>query len=671
MLVAIRIWIKLRRSIPPGLRKYYSLIPDPTAGTVTVVARMPTLNVPGLWSIYPTNARSMSPPSEKKGSYNQLHSSIVAMGMPLAAPSTAMMARNAARNNSKTSPSSLPITRQHLLGRTWISLVDHYGLDLKKPHHSEDGDSNDLSDDEDARFVVASDMKASDRTPLKMSWAQFVWLALALGISAYDPTWQSSYPCTFKNVKNEDIIHLSYEDDRLSAKFPLRGTLTYSLRRAFAWYNIKLDSDRLSPLGHSKSAQVCLDSVTISPELSACRLGMNLTSQGCSNIIRGKEPQDATNALATTCCWMIYWHDHCLESDGSLSVSQSLLEHRQQVLCRLKRLDDREDLAPKVRSLVLAKTVDGIATQHNANSATALHMTTQMSETTLSHQDLPAGSTADIGAPGGEQPVEDVPLSTRDEGVVAAILKQLRSSFASSEYVRKHAELYKVIEQVQTELKRQRSWGWVKEIWRQRADFPTPSVKETLQPTDVLMTSGEGMPQSVTAAFERLQMTLKTLNSHLTQTEQSASSESKKRLYDLIPPHLRAELERAVKAWELCPDRHSVGPWREVDSIGFLACVALALTDWDHYRLETRPLRDDLHSLIEELAAVLSDVLKKKRDKKIWGPKHINRLTGIFGEITSWADILGKGLYMYAAPSEHPVSRLLHLREKDAVVCLL
>ena len=41
MLVAIRIWTKLKRSIPPGLGQYYSLIPDPTAGKVTVVARTP------------------------------------------------------------------------------------------------------------------------------------------------------------------------------------------------------------------------------------------------------------------------------------------------------------------------------------------------------------------------------------------------------------------------------------------------------------------------------------------------------------------------------------------------------------------------------------------------------------------------------------------------------
>jgi hypothetical protein len=50
MVVAIQIWLRLRASIPPSLRIYYSLIIDPAAGQVTVVARMPTLSSPGQWS---------------------------------------------------------------------------------------------------------------------------------------------------------------------------------------------------------------------------------------------------------------------------------------------------------------------------------------------------------------------------------------------------------------------------------------------------------------------------------------------------------------------------------------------------------------------------------------------------------------------------------------------
>ena len=106
--------------------------------------------------------------------YSQLHSSIVAMGMPLTAPSTAMMARDASRSNIGPPPSPLRIERQKLLGRTWMSLADHCGLVLKKSRNDEDENDDDPSDQEEIRFLVASDMKASDRTPLEMNWVQFV-----------------------------------------------------------------------------------------------------------------------------------------------------------------------------------------------------------------------------------------------------------------------------------------------------------------------------------------------------------------------------------------------------------------------------------------------------------------------------------------------------------------
>jgi hypothetical protein len=50
MVLAIHIWRKLRKSIPLWYREYYSLLPDAAAGKVTVVARIPSLKLPGLWS---------------------------------------------------------------------------------------------------------------------------------------------------------------------------------------------------------------------------------------------------------------------------------------------------------------------------------------------------------------------------------------------------------------------------------------------------------------------------------------------------------------------------------------------------------------------------------------------------------------------------------------------
>jgi hypothetical protein len=633
MLVAIRIWTKLKHSIPPGFGKYYSLIPDPTAGKVTVVARMPTLGLPGLWSNSPPNARLTISPSEKKGPYSQLHRSIVAMGMPLAAPSTAMMARNATRNNTGPTPSPLRIGRQHLLGRTWMSLVNHCGLELKKSRHGENEDNEDLSDEQDARFVVASDMKASDRTPLKMSWAQFVWLALALGISAYDPAWKKGHPCTFKNDKEEDFIHLSYEEDRLLAKLVPRGELTYSLQRAFAWHNIKLDGDRLTLLGRNKSAQVSLASVTISPELSTCRRGMDLDPQECSSTIRGREPQDCGNPLAAACYWMLYRRSQHLGSKEPISVSEHLLEYRQRVLCHLRLLDDQNKLATKVRLLLLAGEVDHSAAKQ-ATNVLATTSTTQKTETSLPQSDPPLDLATKTEGTGTEKPVEYLPLSTQSQSLVDDILEQLRSCFASSKYVQRHAEFQEQI------------------LLIGEKDF-----KRYIMSTPTRLANARGKLVMVKPQWSSLEP----------QARQSNKSKVKEDRYDLIPSGSKADLESSVNSWALDPSEQSGSPWNEDSRMGFVACVALAFADWDDHGSEAWRLRDYVQSMVDLIKRVLADDEDGLRLRVTWSRREDDRMKDFHRDAS--IGILEKGLY--TAPSEDPVSQLLRLREEDATVYLL
>jgi hypothetical protein len=451
-----------------------------------------------------------------------------------------------------------------------MSLVDHCGFSLKTYHRSEsrdDQDPDEDDDEEDSRFTVGNDMRANDRTPLKMKWAQFVWLALALGISAYDPDWQSAYPCTLRSSKSGILIHLLHDEDRLFANVVLRGKLSYSLRRAFAWYNVGLNGDRLLPLGHGKIPQVCLSSVTMSPELSTCRLGMNLASKGCDNIICGREPKDCTNALAAACCWMLYWRRQCVV-DEPLPVSQHLLEFRQRVLCHLKLLDDQKQLATRVQSLVLAKTVEDNATQQSPDLAAVLSTTQEPEDATPPHPAPPLRSTADTGATENEQSTGPVPLNTQEQPLVQGILQQLRASFASSEYAQRYVKFCDLTISLETEM--------------QNALFP------------ILMSRSR--TTFAEKILERCQMVLSTLEAPLCPPEhwQTGQDVSKKDVYDIIPKDLRAELEQAAQAWESNPEGDDVSRWKEgVDGIGLLACIALALADWDHYRHETWRLCED------------------------------------------------------------------------------
>ena len=641
MLVAIRIWTQLKQSIPPGLREYYSLIPDPTAGKVTVVARMPSLEIPGLWSTDPTNARAARLPSEKRGIPSQFHASLLAMGLPLAAPSTAMMARNAARNEIRPTSFTLRLGRQYLLGRIWMSLIDHCGLALKKSRHDGDGVDvdNDFGDEEESRFMVAGDMKASDRTPLKMNWVQFVWLALALGASAYDSSWNTKFPYALKDSEDEDFVYLFYEEDRLFARSGLRRKFSYSLRRAFAWYNIELIGECLLPLGRGDGTRVRLDHVTISPELSACRLGMELGTQGCSNIIRGKEPQDCSNPLAAACCWMLYWRRQNQDDLGLLPVSQHLLEYRQRVLCHLKLLDDHGRLIIKVRTLLLAKTDRDVSTQHESD----LHAASVTSETTLSHPDLPQSFPTKTEVTGSKRPTEDASPSAHHQSQAEAIVEQLRSSFASSEYVQRHTKLCEQIDQA----------------------VPNPGSR--LSGTHRWRLQFRKEPKEP-AIWEDLWRSL------APQAGRSIKSRSDRDLYGLIPSQLKTEFESAVQSWESDPDGQKASRWEENDGKSFLACVALALTAWDSYALAAWQPHNDLQIVTDRLSKMhitasldtFSREFKRSRELShdIDGD---HRFRSLVPDFTT--GVLNKGLYL--APPENPVSRLFCLREKDAVVYLL
>jgi hypothetical protein len=57
-----------------------------------------------------------------------------------------------------------------------MSIIEHCKFSMRPP--------DELDDDqrEEVRFTVQSDMKASEYTPLMMTWAHFVWICLALDV---------------------------------------------------------------------------------------------------------------------------------------------------------------------------------------------------------------------------------------------------------------------------------------------------------------------------------------------------------------------------------------------------------------------------------------------------------------------------------------------------------
>jgi hypothetical protein len=125
-----------------------------------------------------------------------------------------------------------------------MTLVDRRGLLLGYSQEDENayGTQLEREEEDESRFSVERDMNASALTPLKMNWAQFVWLSLALGVRPYDSAWCDNYPCTLKDSQGKVLITLFENDGQLFARVFSEREISYTLNRAFAWHNNILEA---------------------------------------------------------------------------------------------------------------------------------------------------------------------------------------------------------------------------------------------------------------------------------------------------------------------------------------------------------------------------------------------------------------------------------------------
>lgn len=69
-----------------------------------------------------------------------------------------------------------------------MTLADQCGLIVCSPRDGENvhGTKLEREEEDEVRFTVESDMNANASTPLRMNWAQFIWLRLTLGVRPHD-----------------------------------------------------------------------------------------------------------------------------------------------------------------------------------------------------------------------------------------------------------------------------------------------------------------------------------------------------------------------------------------------------------------------------------------------------------------------------------------------------
>jgi hypothetical protein len=354
MILAIRIWLKLRNSIPLRYREYYSLLPDPAAGKVTVVARTPSLELPGLWSTKAGRhdfGKASLPKRKTALPCLADHVAFVPIAPAVSGSTVSRFMTNG--DGIMMSCRSFSIPRQGFLGRTWMALADQCAMKLDSPQGDENayGTKLEREEENEVRFSVESDMNANAPTPLRMTWAQFVWLSLALGVRPYDAAWHGSYPCTLKDKQGNALITLFESDGQLFARVFTERDISYSLNRAFAWHNVIMDTEGLWPLGSQRKTHVPLSAVQISPSLSTL-LNTDELERDADNVLRGKEAQDCEDPLASACRWMLYHRRYRSITGDSIPVSQQMMEMRERALCQLHLLDKKGQLEAMIQLLV-------------------------------------------------------------------------------------------------------------------------------------------------------------------------------------------------------------------------------------------------------------------------------------------------------------------------------
>jgi hypothetical protein len=450
------------------------------------------------------------------------------------------------------------------------------------------------------------------------------------------------------------MIRLFEDNDRLYARLLSGQEVSYVTHRALAWYNIAFNGEILFPLGCGTLSQVPISSVNISSQLSAPsslqKRAQEAHEQTLDNVVCGKELQNCEHPLAAACYWMLYRRDL---PTGWITVSQQMLEYRQRILCHLKDLDERNLLLDKLVSIVgPASPQNGALGRDDEKDRSSPADTTARpkpldipetskephadSTNSSSHAEALADVEADLRAIYMEDPddAERTRLAKFKIDNATRIRIHLESTFMTSTYVQRFSMLLQMAQTSQTsksrlknETKGQATEVSLGDLARWARNFLEPLTEDEYRFMN----------------FGRLRQT---------------------GMYELIDPKLRERFEFAVRPYIISPSACDFNWGDGTDEGDFLACVALALSDWDdcvHHYQDWAP-QPDLTSLSRECGFLSRDVADHGLPKT---SKTVHK--GIRSKARKLLTNVRKN-GLYAAP-ESPVGQLM--RKNDRNVYLL
>ncbi|KAK7529970.1 uncharacterized protein J3D65DRAFT_163967 [Phyllosticta citribraziliensis] len=242
---AIWIYYKLYRSVPNKLRSFYSFYPDPSSGTVLVIAPTIVCTNPGLWhDTAPPKFYQMDTQKFRHGGFWKLWGRQKKDDPVLP---TAQDWDEKRLNRCQLMPSwmtsqtkiALEPRRFHVsepkdLFRPWMETATTLGFRLDQAKDLTHGEFHKWA--KDTRITVGIDMGITPQK-LAMPWKIFVWFALAVGTNPFDLDPQKD-KFKFKHItKHEVLMRLSRVGDAWNFALDTDQYYEYSVRRALALVN--------------------------------------------------------------------------------------------------------------------------------------------------------------------------------------------------------------------------------------------------------------------------------------------------------------------------------------------------------------------------------------------------------------------------------------------------
>lgn len=313
---------QLLTSIPEGARASFSVIMDPASGTVSVTIKHLSLDASNLLRCERYPRENM--PLMQRG---------VLSGIPFFTGRIDVDARVAAARDL-IERKQFAVYNSHLLRATWMALLNTQ-MSVKQTAIMA------------RRFTVDFAMSIEPAL-LEVKWPTFVYLALALGVDAYDgglhqiiTTLSNQNPTPYLRLKDNcgrALMNIWGADERVFASL-VPGLRDLYLRRALAWELIMVLVDQDGP---QCIPVINLEQFPPSDIVAFTPKGITIATQSLGDqrpllTYSQRELSRCSNLLETALTWVLYTELVYAETGEILPASQALLN------LRLKILDELEE----------------------------------------------------------------------------------------------------------------------------------------------------------------------------------------------------------------------------------------------------------------------------------------------------------------------------------------